>query len=202
MFETLHEQIRTRLEKLLPGQVVVISDFDDIAEPKTVSKILQRLCDSELVHKLTRGMFWKKAPQKEAPSVKELADGIARQNGWHIVPTGETALYVVGLSDEEPEEWAFISDGTNRSYSFGETVLTFRHAAARYVNSLSEKTAALIQALKSLGQNAISPEQLLDAIKRRFDRADFAKLAEEAKKAPAWIASLLIAVCSLYENLL
>lgn len=200
MFESLQKTVKDRLEHLRPGQVVVVSDFEDIAEPKTVSKILTRLQNTKLIEKISRGMFWKKTEDLTSPTIKDIANGIARSNGWHIAPTGDTALYVLGVLKTEPEEWTFVSDGTNRSYQIGEHTLVFKHTAARYVTAFSVQTATLVQAIKAVGPH-VTPERMLEELKPILHKIDFKRLAEEGKKAPAWIATLILSFCALYENM-
>lgn len=200
MFDTLQHKISERLHALKPGQVVVLSDFEDISEAKTTSKILTRLSDLHLVDKLMRGMFFKKTAEVKEPTLREIAEGIARANGWHIAPCGDTALYALGILKNKPTEWTFVSDGTNRSYQIGEQTLVFKHTAARYVSAFSQQTATIVQALKAIGPH-ITPERLMEELKPILTKIDFKRLAEECKKAPAWIAALLISFCTLYENM-
>lgn len=90
-----------------------------------------------------------------APKMEEVAKAIARNFGWTIVPCGDTALNLLGLSTQVPAVWYYISNGPYRSYQIGKTDLEFKHTANRDIDRLSPVSALVVQALKALGKENI-----------------------------------------------
>ena len=59
MSKSIHGKIREKISDMPEGSVFVLSDFSDIADSKTVSKTLTRLCSAGIIDKVMRGVFWK-----------------------------------------------------------------------------------------------------------------------------------------------
>ena len=61
-----------------------------------------------------------------APEPDAVAHAIARNYGWTIVPFGDTALNILGLSTQVPATWVYMSDGTYKEYSYNQTTIRFK----------------------------------------------------------------------------
>ena len=101
------EQVRQRIDAAKPGAVFIPSDFFDIAESVKINMCLSRLKDSEELILVMRGVFAKPRYSKLLnkiipPSIDEIARAIARNYGWTVIPCGDTALNMLGLSTQIP----------------------------------------------------------------------------------------------------
>ncbi|MBQ0126131.1 MAG: hypothetical protein KBS59_07425 [Clostridiales bacterium] len=181
-------QIKEKISKMPHGEVFTVSDFTHIANEKTVSKILERLCGVNHIEKISRGIFW--VPAKEAsPSPWNVARTLARANNWRIAPSGESALYLFGLQNVPPKEWKFVTDGTYRNYKFGDNTLTFCHTSGKMFAAMSDKTAMLVQVLKAYGR-----EHLPHALKEKlnlYTSEERRQILSETKNATSWISQSL-----------
>lgn len=187
MFNSRQKQMEDRIAKADPGAVFVLADFTEIANPKTVSKVMTRLEESGLVSRVLRGVFWKPDPVHSNPNPDEVAHALARGNIWRLAPCGQTALHVAGLSEEQPREWTYVTDGTYRKYSFNGIDISFRHASGKTFSAMSEKAALLVQILKAYGEKHIT-EDLLSKLKAYFRPDEQKKILEETKHTTAWVA--------------
>lgn len=176
---TLHRQIEKYIEKLENGSVIAVSDFATIANPKTASKNLERLCKKGLIEKVIRGIFWKPDGINTSPSEEEVANAIARSNKWRIVPCGNTALHKLGLVNNTPTKWTYITDGTYRNYSYGGKSISFQHTN-KWVSSISFSTALLIQAIKAYGNKAL-PKDVSLKLKMKYKLSEKKKIIKETE---------------------
>ncbi len=231
MSKTIHAKIKDRIGELPEGSVFVLSDFSDLADPKTVSKTLTRLCQGGGVAKVMRGVFWKPfafssedddrilrdlsdeyssdvevefvgagadlpsgaggapaTPVKTGPDPDSVARALARNNLWQIVPSGDTARHLIGIAPDAPAVWTYITDGAYRTYSYGDTVISFQHASSKFMSQMSEKTAVVIQVIKTYGKDRI-PDWLGEKLRQVFRVSDWPVIISESRHTTAWIAA-------------
>ena len=152
--------IRDRINRSDIGTVYVAVDFVDISDKTSVNAYLARLVDEGLIRRILRGVYDKPEynnflEEYVAPSPDKVANAIARNFGWTIVPCGDTALNLLGLSTQVPAAWVYVSDGTYKEYTYDNTTIQFKRTTNKEVSKLSYKTALTVQALKALGKNKI-----------------------------------------------
>ena len=171
-------QIRGNIEKAENGSVFVSTDFTDITDKKTVNMGLIRLADEGLIKKILFGVYYKPEfsellGEAVAPSPNKVAHALARNFGWTIVPCGDTALNLLGLSTQVPSQWVYVSDGAYKEYTFDNTTIKFKRTTNKEISKVSYKTALTIQALKALGKENIT-EQVIQNIAAQRRGAYFA----------------------------
>lgn len=192
-------QIRSNIEKAENGSVFVSTDFTDITDKKTVNMGLIRLADEGLIKKILFGVYYKPEynellGETVAPSPNKVAHALARNFGWTIVPCGDTALNLLGLSTQVPSQWVYVSDGAYKEYSFDNTVIKFKRTTNKEISKLSYKTALTIQALKALGKDNVS-EQIICRLKKALCEEDKEKMLTEAKSATSWVYEYIKVIC-------
>ena len=192
-------QIRNIITKSENGSVFVSTDFTDITDKKTVNMALLRLADEGLVKKILFGVYYKPEynellGETVAPSPNKVAHALARNFGWTIVPCGDTALNLLGLSTQVPSQWVYVSDGAYKEYSFDNTVIKFKRTTNKEISKLSYKTALTIQALKALGKNNVS-EQIICRLKKALSEEERKKMLTEAKSATSWVYEYIKVIC-------
>lgn len=192
-------QIRGNIERAEAGSVFVSTDFTDITDKKTVNMGLIRLADEGLIKKILFGVYYKPEfsellCETVAPSPNKVAHALARHFGWTIVPCGDTALNLLGLSTQVPSQWVYVSDGAYKEYSFDNTVIKFKRTTNKEISKLSYKTALTIQALKALGKDNVS-EQIICRLKKVLSEEEKEKMLTEAKSATSWVYEYIKAIC-------
>ena len=192
-------QIRGNIEKAENGSVFVSTDFTDITDKKTVNMGLIRLADEGLIKKILFGVYYKPEynellGETVAPSPNKVAHALARNFGWTIVPCGDTALNLLGLSTQVPSQWVYVSDGAYKEYSFDNTVIKFKRTTNKEISKLSYKTALTIQALKALGKDNVS-EQIICRLKKVLSEEEKEMMLTEAKSATSWVYEYIKVIC-------
>jgi len=154
------KKIENRILSMPEGAVFITSDFLDMADTQAINKALSRLAADGTIRRVVRGVYDRPAfsellQEQAAPDMDQIAKAIARNFGWSIVPCGDTALNLLGLSAQVPAVWQYVSDGPYRKYMIGNRALSFKHGANKDVSGLSDKFALVIQALKALGKDSV-----------------------------------------------
>ncbi len=161
------KQIEQRIAVAPAGTAFITSDFLDLAEIPAINKALSRLTESKTIRRVIRGVydrpqFSELLQEYAAPDMTQTAKAIARNFGWSVVPCGDTALNLLGLSTQVPAVWQYVSDGPYREYTIGNRALKFKHSANRDVSGLSEKSALIVQALKAQ-ERVLTTENLYES---------------------------------------
>lgn len=197
-------QIRGNIERAEAGSVFVSTDFTDITDKKTVNMGLIRLADEGLIKKILFGVYYKPEfsellCETVAPSPNNVAHALARNFGWTIVPCGDTALNLLGLSTQVPSQWVYVSDGAYKEYTFDNTTIKFKRTTNKEISKVSYKTALTIQALKALGKENIT-EQVILRLKKILTDEEKEKMLAESKSATSWVLELIKVICKDEEK--
>lgn len=176
------------------GKIFSINDFYDLGTKNTIKSILYRLNEEKEIARLLDGLYTKPKYSKilneySYPDASAVAEKIADKFSWTIAPTGDTALNYTGLSTQVPNEYVYISDGAYREYLYRDKKIIFKHTTNRNITSYSKELSILIQAIKALGKDNISEEDIKKL-------AVFAKeiqedLIKDTLKLPFWIQEVL-----------
>lgn len=176
------------------GKIFSINDFYDLGTKNTIKSILYRLNEENEIARLLDGLYTKPKYSKilneySYPDASAVAEKIADKFSWTIAPTGDTALNYTGLSTQVPNEYVYISDGAYREYLYRDKKIIFKHTTNRNITSYSKELSILIQAIKALGKDNISEEDIKKL-------AVFAKeiqedLIKDTLKLPFWIQEVL-----------
>lgn len=185
-------------------KVFCAKDFIHLAESKTINKSLERLVLSNKIRRVLTGIFYiskyiEILNDYESPSIDEIAKALARKNNWAITPTGNVALNKLGLSTQVPSKYLYLSSGTYKKYQIGNAELQFRRTNNRELFKYSEETNLIIQAIKTLGKNNIT-ENDINRISIRFESSKKNAILEESKTTSMWIYEIIKKICEANHN--
>lgn len=192
-------EIKERILSENIGSVFVAADFADITDKTIANVILARLEAEGTIRRVLRGVYDRPEysdflKEYVAPIPNNVAHALARNYGWTIVPCGDTALNLLGLSTQVPATWVYVSDGTYKEYTFDNTTIQFKRTTNKEVSKLSYKTALTVQALKALGKDKID-NAILDSLRKLLTDGEKSVMMTEAKMATSWIYEYIRQIC-------
>ena len=193
------KQIQERINGADDGTIFVNSDFADIADSETTRRNLNRLTQIGMLRRILKGVYEKPKYSKlldeyVAADPDAVAKALARSYHWTIVPCGNTALNLLGLSTQVTAVWSYISDGPYKTYEWNSTKLEFKHRTNKEVTGLSPMTILVIQALKTLGKEHVD-EKTIRVLSRRLNKDEKAALLAEGAEATDWIYTVIKEIC-------
>ena len=176
-----------------PGKIYSINDFYNLATKNTIKSILYRLNEEGTIIRIIDGLYTKPRyseilQEYSYPNINDVAEKIAEKFAWTISPTGDTALNYTGLSTQVPNEFIYISDGPYREYLYRNKKIIFKHTSNRNISLYSKKISIIIQAIKALGQNNITDNNIKILSKFANDIKDELK---NTTKLPFWIKEIM-----------
>ena len=173
------------------GSSFTPKDFRDLATDESVRQTLRRLTAEGVIRRLRRGVY--EYPKKSVilksaapPDPAALAHTIARSQGWSIIPTGDVALNMFGLSTQIPARWEYYGDGPTKTYSWLHGTIVFKHRTAKEGAKLSPRTAMVVQALKALGKAHVDNE-VIATLRKALTRKEIQRAAAESRLVSGWI---------------
>ena len=175
-------------------------DFSSFGSRSAIDLALHRLFKKRTIRRVIRGIYdyppYSNMLQTElSPDIDQVAQALARKFGWRIQSSGPAALNLLGLSTQVPSRMVYLSDGPNRSYNIGTHTIAFKHTALKETKFKVRESTLIVQALKSLGPQRITPE-VVTKIRRQLDPKLHAKILKDTKTATGWVYGAIKNICS------
>ena len=175
------------------GSLYFADSFADYGTPKAVAKALERLTQSGELMRVARGMYTR--PVKDPvlgvvmPTLEEIAQAIAKRDKATLIPTGSLALYKLGLTTQVPLNVVYYTSASPRSIVVNNRTIKFKKTTAKNLAYKGETSKLVIVALKEIGKDKVTPDQLEVLEKHmRTEKAYHAR--HDLNNAPAWIRTL------------
>ena len=176
MEKSVQQQVWERIEGEASGWCCSRSDFSELGTRMSISQSLSRLERGGKLMSPLRGYYYipqysKLLGERLPPDYGKLAEAIARDGGWTILPCGDILLNEMGLSTQVPVVWNFVSTGPYREYDVGGVRLSFRHTANRELFCMSRTSAKVVQALKSIGAACVT-DAVVEKLRNRLSATE------------------------------
>lgn len=123
-----------------------------------------------------------------------VAKALARSYHWTIVPCGNTALNLLGLSTQVTAVWSYISDGPYKTYEWNSTKLEFKHRTNKEITGLSYMTSLVIQALKTLGRINVTAK-IIQTLSEKLTEDEKRACLKEATESTDWVYDTIRKIC-------
>lgn len=191
---SIEAKIRNQIRSDEAGMLYFISDFAEHGNDVFISRVLSECVNDGLLLRIANGIYCKPIETRFGPlvpSVEELVKAIARRDNAQILPTGETAQNLLGLSTQVPMNSVYLTSGSARKlYLRGRTV-TLKRSVPRNFACKNDFMAALIQALKSIGKDNLTEEHMGTIVGLLKEHLDDATYVDDLKTAPIWVRKIL-----------
>ncbi len=201
---SIAKNIENIILKQKKGRIFFVSDFDDFENYDAVRKALQRLVDKGMLVRLGTGIYY--YPKKDKmmgtlfPSIDKIAKAIAKRDKARIIPAGDYALYLLGLSEQIPMNVVFLTDGAPREVVIGNRKIIFKKTSPKNLAIKNKLANYIIQSLKSIGREHVN-EQHLYIIKQHLDKSkELHTIKKEMNHAPVWIRKTINPLIKKKQN--
>ncbi len=189
------EKIKNVIKQSDPGTIFISSDFANIANNEVIRKNLSLLTKRGFINRISHGLYIKpeygKLTNELIPfDIDKVANAIARNHGWKIIPFGQTALNILGLSNQVPTNYEYLSDGPYRSYEIDGYNINFMHRANKDLNDIPYKTALIISAIRALGKGNVANNHI-EIIKSKLSDEEEKKILDDTKYITKWVRTVL-----------
>ena len=154
--------LRERIEALPEDSVLFRTDFPEY-HSEFVGGTLAELTQEGMLVKLAQGVYAKPRISRFGlvlPSVDKIAQAIAARDNAEVLPSGMTALNVLGLSTQVPMKYSYLTTGSERIIKLKNQEIRLKRGVPKNFCYETKLIALLVQALKTLKQQNVGEEEL------------------------------------------
>jgi len=192
-------KILSRIRGWGRGCVFTPRAFLDLGSRGAVDVTLTRLESSGLIRRLSRGLYdfplVHPVMGTLAPTVEAVARALAGRDSVRLQPSGAYAANLLGLNQQVPSQVVFLTDGPSRSVQLGNRKIVLRRTTPRNMESAGRTSGLVIQALRHIGKDRVTPE-MISHLRTVLSEKDRRRLAQDARYAPAWIATIMAGIAA------
>ncbi len=193
-------KISERVKQMKKGSIFFPSEFANEASTDAVRQTLSRLAKKGLIRRLAQGIYC--IPRKNEllgleimPSSDEIAKRIAERDLVKIVPTGDMALNLTGLSSQLPVNTVYLTNGARKQIVLnnGRKIIFKESNELRIFEFSSRLMMIIVSAMRTIGEAAISDAQL-NKLKELTAQVPEREYDHDISLAPAWVRKKLKAL--------
>ena len=190
---TISQTIEDKFKRIKDKSLLFASDFPQY-DQEYVGDLLSRYVNDGRLVRLANGVYLKTTITKFGPvypSPTEIAENIARRDHAQVLMSGLTAENYFGLSTQVPMKIVFLTSGSARKLTVGNTVIEFKRGVPKNFAFKDKTLATLCLALKSIGNGHVTDEQknvLRNFLNNYIQEHD---IKSDLKLMPQWIQKLL-----------
>lgn len=191
--EHVNITLRERIEFLPEDTVLFRSDFPEY-HSEFVGGTLAELTQEGLLVKLAQGVYAK--PRKSRfglvlPSVDKIVQAIAARDNAEVLPSGMTALNVLGLSTQVPMKYSYLTTGSERTIKLENQEIRLKRGVPKNFCYKTKLIALLVQALKALKQQNVGQEEIQTIRSLISKEPDKTALAKDVDMMPIWMKRIV-----------
>ena len=190
---TVTQYFEAKYKRTKDKSLIFASDFAEYNQDYIGDLLAAYMKEGKLV-RLANGVYLKTAVTRFGPvypSPTEIAEAIARRDHAQVLMSGLAAENYFGLSTQVPMKVVFLTSGSARKLTVGNTEIEFKRGVPRNFAFKDRTMATLCLALKSIGNGHVTEAQR--AVLKRF-LSEYMKehaVNEDIKLMPQWIQRLL-----------
>ena len=204
MSQSIEDKLVSRIYGSGRGWAFSQADFADLGSRSAIDLALHRRKREGIIRRVIRGIYDYPRDSKAlrgpvSPDMDQVAHALARKFAWRIQPDGATAQNLLGLSTQVPARIVYLSDGPDRSYTVGKTLLAFEHTALKEAGFKLQESRLIVQALKAYGENRIT-RKIIAQIRKKFDHTLRKRILIDTKTATGWVYAAIQEIAKEASN--
>lgn len=185
--------LRKRIEALPEDSVLFRSDFPEY-HSEFVGETLAELTQEGLLVKLAQGIYAKPRWSRFGvvlPSVDKIVQAIAARDNAEVLPSGMTALNILGLSTQVPMKYSYLTTGSERTIKLKNQEIRLKRGVPKNFCYKTKLIALLVQALKALKQQNVGQEEIQVIRSLISKEPDRIALAKDVDMMPNWMKRIV-----------
>lgn len=185
--------LRERIKALPNDSVLFRSDFPEF-HPEFVGETLAELTHEGVLVKLAQGIYAKPAKSRFGtvlPSVNKIVQAIAYRDNAKVLPSGMTALNVLGLSTQVPMDYSYLTTGSERTIKLANCQIKLKRGVPKNFCYETRLIGLMVQAFKTLKQENVGDNELRVIRELITKEPDKDALAKDVDMMPAWMKRIV-----------
>lgn len=188
--------LRERILRQKDGKVIFIDFFDNYQEGH-VRNILMELTREDVLVRLSKGVYYKPVRTRLGilyPEVEEVISAVAKRDHALILPTGNTAMYQLGLTTQIPMNYEFLTNGAARKLKIDNRTITLKHGVANNFAFKGKLMPVVHQAMRAIGAANIDETMLGQILNLLQANPEPRTIKHDIQLLPAWERKIIQAM--------
>lgn len=163
MSHIISKEIRNRILTNGEGKLYMVSDFADLNNDALATRVLSRLEKEQLLIRISQGIYLYPSKNRygvHKPSIDTIAKAIAEKDKARIIPSGLTALNILGLSTQVPMNAVYLTNATPRTITVGNRKIVFKKSVPRNFAYQSDLFSLVVSAMRETGEDNMDDETI------------------------------------------
>ena len=195
--DSVTQNIGYSIENFGRGKIFFADDFVSMGSAENIRQALGRFTKNEKIVRVANGIYcYPEVDDKLGlgvlmPSFDQIANAIAERSHARIVPTGDYALNVLGLSAQVPMNCVYLTDGSPRRIEIsGGRGIVFKKTAPKNLAFKNRLAMLITSALKSIGRDNVTTEQIAQ-IEQLLKKENKDAVLADLALMPIWIRKIV-----------
>ena len=196
--EKIEDNILKRLSEKGRGRIFFAQEYYDFWPESSVRFALSNLARDGHIARLARGVFCfpelsEYGMKMHLPGADEIARAVADNSHVRIVPCGDQAAYLVGLTAFQLGASAYLTDGAPRKIRLtnGRTI-EFQHTSEMRIFAFRNRKMQLMSnAVRALGKDQIGMDEK-EALKWHLEGVPSEEFNSDIQLCPEWVRDMLL----------
>ena len=191
------QKIASSIEAMDKGKIFFADDFVSMGSAENIRQTLGRFTKSEKIVRVANGIYcYPEVDDKLGlgmliPTLDQIANAIAERSHARIVPTGDYALNVLGLSTQVPMNCVYLTDGSPRKVEIsGGRGIIFKKTAPKNLSFTNRLAMLVTSALKSIGRENVTSKQIAQ-IDQLLKKENKESVLADLVLMPIWIRKIV-----------
>ena len=125
------------------------------------------------------------------PSVDKIVQAIAARDNAEVLPSGMTALNILGLSTQVPMKYSYLTTGSERTIKLKNQEIRLKRGVPKNFCYKTKLITLLVQALKALKQQNVGQEEIQVIRSLISKEPDRIALAKDVDMMPNWMKRIV-----------
>ena len=185
--------LRQRIEAMPEDSILFRSDFPEY-HAEFVGSTLSELTNEGVLTKIAQGIYAKPRRSRFGivlPTVDKVVQAIATRDNAQVIPSGMTALNILGLSTQVPMNYTYLTTGSERTVKLSNRQVTLKRGVPKNFCYETRLIALLVQALKALKQENVSDNELQTINSLISKEPNKESLMRDMDLMPAWMKRII-----------
>lgn len=191
-------EIFRRLVEKGRGRIFFAQEFYDTWPESTVRYSLSILAGKGLIARLARGVFCfphlsEYGMKMLLPDPDTIAHAVADKTKVRIVPVGDQAACLVGLTGLDFNSFVYLTDGAPRRINLSNgRRIEFRHTSEMRIFAFKNRKMMLISnGIRALGRYSLNEEQR-EILKWQLSSIPAVEFSDDILLCPEWVREILL----------
>ena len=185
--------LKQRIEAMPEDSILFRSDFPEY-HYEFVGSTLSELATEGVLTKIAQGIYVKPRNSRFGavlPTVDKVVQAIATRDNADVLPSGMTALNILGLSTQVPMNYTYLTTGSERIVKLANRQVTLKRGVPKNFCYETRLIALLVQALRALKQENVNSEEMRTIRSLLSKEPDKDSLMRDVDMMPAWMKRIV-----------